>query len=138
MFGSNDRDDAVAFMGDVGNDVRLSVSVPFAHSRPQKLLVGDFPHELEVDEMEEDVPKRKNRTKARVGRHGRSLASRSGTFNKTIPDVDEKNWLYMKIRFSNVLLELQRKSQVNIKTLERKLQERPDFQQSGFTVDDTF
>ncbi|KAG8002237.1 Zinc finger protein neuro-d4, partial [Nibea albiflora] len=31
----------------------------------KKLLVGDFPHELEVDEMEEDVPKRKNRTKAR-------------------------------------------------------------------------
>lgn len=83
MFDSNDRDDAVAFMGDVGNDsdgdtkltVRLSVSVPFAHCRPQKLLVGDFPHELEVDEIEEDVPKRKNRTKARVGRRGRSLAS---------------------------------------------------------------
>lgn len=37
-------------------------------SHPQKLLVGDFPHELEVDELEEDVPKRKNRTKARVGR----------------------------------------------------------------------
>lgn len=35
-------------------------------SHPQKLLVGDFPHELEMDEMEEDVPKRKNRTKARV------------------------------------------------------------------------
>ncbi|TMS07649.1 Zinc finger protein neuro-d4 [Larimichthys crocea] len=34
-------------------------------SECQKLLVGDFPHELEVDEMEEDVPKRKNRTKAR-------------------------------------------------------------------------
>ncbi|KAK1899862.1 Zinc finger protein neuro-d4 [Dissostichus eleginoides] len=34
-------------------------------SECQKLLVGDFPHDLEVDEMEEDVPKRKNRTKAR-------------------------------------------------------------------------
>ncbi|KAM7413565.1 hypothetical protein PAMA_020780 [Pampus argenteus] len=34
-------------------------------SECQKLLVGDFPHELDVDEMEEDVPKRKNRTKAR-------------------------------------------------------------------------
>lgn len=32
----------------------------------QKLLVGDFPHELEMEEMEEDVPKRKNRTKGRV------------------------------------------------------------------------
>ncbi len=32
----------------------------------QKLLVGDFPHELDMDEMEEDVPKRKNRTKGRV------------------------------------------------------------------------
>lgn len=28
--------------------------------------MGDFPHEMDVDEMEEDVPKRKNRTKARV------------------------------------------------------------------------
>ncbi|XP_062417612.1 LOW QUALITY PROTEIN: zinc finger protein neuro-d4 [Pungitius pungitius] len=35
-------------------------------SECQKLLVGDFPHELEVDEIEEDVPKRKNRTKART------------------------------------------------------------------------
>ncbi|PWA20349.1 hypothetical protein CCH79_00003553, partial [Gambusia affinis] len=35
-------------------------------SECQKLLVGDFPHELEVDDMEEDVPKRKNRTKARA------------------------------------------------------------------------
>ncbi|XP_075905863.1 LOW QUALITY PROTEIN: zinc finger protein neuro-d4 [Nelusetta ayraudi] len=35
-------------------------------SECQKLLVGDFPHELEADEMEEDVPKRKNRTKARA------------------------------------------------------------------------
>ncbi|XP_037123882.1 zinc finger protein neuro-d4 isoform X3 [Syngnathus acus] len=35
-------------------------------SECQKLLVGDFPHELDVDEMEEDVPKRKNRTKARA------------------------------------------------------------------------
>ncbi|CAB1414365.1 unnamed protein product [Pleuronectes platessa] len=35
-------------------------------SECQKLLVGDFPHDLEVDEMEEDVPKRKNRTKARA------------------------------------------------------------------------
>uniref|UniRef100_A0AAQ4Q3W6 Double PHD fingers 1 n=1 Tax=Gasterosteus aculeatus aculeatus TaxID=481459 RepID=A0AAQ4Q3W6_GASAC len=35
-------------------------------SECQKLLVGDFPHELEVDEIEEDVPKRKNRTKARA------------------------------------------------------------------------
>ncbi|XP_059186473.1 zinc finger protein neuro-d4 [Centropristis striata] len=35
-------------------------------SECQKLLVGDFPHELEMDEMEEDVPKRKNRTKARA------------------------------------------------------------------------
>ncbi len=32
----------------------------------QKLLVGDFPHELDMDEIEEDVPKRKNRTKGRV------------------------------------------------------------------------
>lgn len=32
----------------------------------QKLLVGDFPHELDVEELEEDVPKRKNRTKGRV------------------------------------------------------------------------
>ncbi|KAG7277052.1 hypothetical protein CRUP_025462 [Coryphaenoides rupestris] len=31
-----------------------------------KLLVGDFPHELDVEEMEEDVPKRKNRTKGRA------------------------------------------------------------------------
>uniref|UniRef100_A0A8C9VTC8 Double PHD fingers 1 n=1 Tax=Scleropages formosus TaxID=113540 RepID=A0A8C9VTC8_SCLFO len=31
-----------------------------------QLLVGDFPHELEVDEMEDDVPKRKNRTKGRA------------------------------------------------------------------------
>ncbi|KAF0030710.1 hypothetical protein F2P81_017441 [Scophthalmus maximus] len=38
-------------------------------SECQKLLVGDFPHELEVDEMEEDVPKRKNRTKGRVWRY---------------------------------------------------------------------
>ncbi|KAI5098677.1 zinc finger protein neuro-d4 isoform 2 [Silurus meridionalis] len=30
-----------------------------------KLLVGDFPHELDMEEMEEDVPKRKNRTKGR-------------------------------------------------------------------------
>ncbi|GAA6091417.1 zinc finger protein neuro-d4 isoform X1, partial [Tachysurus ichikawai] len=30
-----------------------------------KLLVGDFPHDLDVEEMEEDMPKRKNRTKAR-------------------------------------------------------------------------
>uniref|UniRef100_A0A8C6T2I9 D4, zinc and double PHD fingers family 1 n=1 Tax=Neogobius melanostomus TaxID=47308 RepID=A0A8C6T2I9_9GOBI len=35
-------------------------------SECQKLLVGDFPHELDVDDMEEDVPKRKNRTKARA------------------------------------------------------------------------
>ncbi|XP_071391998.1 zinc finger protein neuro-d4, partial [Centroberyx affinis] len=35
-------------------------------SECQKLLVGDFPHELEVEEMEEDVPKRKNRTKGRA------------------------------------------------------------------------
>ncbi|XP_077397679.1 zinc finger protein neuro-d4 isoform X1 [Festucalex cinctus] len=35
-------------------------------SECQKLLVGDFPHELDVDELEEDVPKRKNRTKARA------------------------------------------------------------------------
>lgn len=34
----------------------------------QKLLVGDFPHEMDVEEMEEDVPKRKNRTKGRVCR----------------------------------------------------------------------
>ncbi|KAK3531488.1 hypothetical protein QTP70_023277, partial [Hemibagrus guttatus] len=33
---------------------------------PLKLLVGDFPHELDVEEMEEDMPKRKNRTKARA------------------------------------------------------------------------
>ncbi|MBN3326010.1 DPF1 protein, partial [Atractosteus spatula] len=32
----------------------------------QKLLVGDFPHELEVEELEDDVPKRKNRTKGRA------------------------------------------------------------------------
>ncbi|KAG9333119.1 hypothetical protein JZ751_013473, partial [Albula glossodonta] len=31
-----------------------------------KLLVGEFPHELEVEEMEDDTPKRKNRTKGRV------------------------------------------------------------------------
>ncbi|XP_037534439.1 zinc finger protein neuro-d4 [Nematolebias whitei] len=35
-------------------------------SECQKLLVGDFPHELEVDDIEEDVPKRKNRTKTRA------------------------------------------------------------------------
>uniref|UniRef100_A0A673KWJ4 Zinc finger protein neuro-d4-like n=1 Tax=Sinocyclocheilus rhinocerous TaxID=307959 RepID=A0A673KWJ4_9TELE len=35
-------------------------------SECQKLLVGDFPHELDMDEMEEDVPKRKNRTKGRA------------------------------------------------------------------------
>ena len=44
----------------------LYLSLSFYISPPQKLLVGDFPHDLEVDEMEEDVPKRKNRTKARV------------------------------------------------------------------------
>lgn len=49
------------------------LSRPLAGSYPQKLLVGDFPHELEVDEMEEDVPKRKNRTKARVGCQGQSI-----------------------------------------------------------------
>ncbi|KAA0701823.1 Zinc finger protein neuro-d4 BRG1-associated factor 45B [Triplophysa tibetana] len=35
-------------------------------SECQKLLVGDFPHELDVEELEEDVPKRKNRTKGRA------------------------------------------------------------------------
>nr|XP_015196153.1 PREDICTED: zinc finger protein neuro-d4 [Lepisosteus oculatus] len=35
-------------------------------SECQKLLVGDFPHELEVEELEDDVPKRKNRTKGRA------------------------------------------------------------------------
>lgn len=44
--------------------VHLSLSVSISHQ--QKLLVGDFPHELEADDMDEDVPKRKNRTKARV------------------------------------------------------------------------
>lgn len=48
------------------NPTNVSDSLSVSH--PQKLLVGDFPHELEVDELEEDVPKRKNRTKARVGR----------------------------------------------------------------------
>ncbi|KAK1785907.1 hypothetical protein P4O66_017548, partial [Electrophorus voltai] len=32
----------------------------------QKLLVGDFPHELDPEEPEEDMPKRKNRTKGRA------------------------------------------------------------------------
>ncbi|XP_008307660.2 zinc finger protein neuro-d4 [Cynoglossus semilaevis] len=32
----------------------------------QKLLVGDFPLELEMDEQEEEAPKRKKRTKARA------------------------------------------------------------------------
>lgn len=47
-------------------NVTESIWLSLFVSHPQKLLVGDFPHELEVDEMEEDVPKRKNRTKARV------------------------------------------------------------------------
>lgn len=47
--------------------VHLSLSVSISHQ--QKLLVGDFPHELEADDMDEDVPKRKNRTKARVRKH---------------------------------------------------------------------
>ncbi|CAB1347708.1 unnamed protein product [Coregonus sp. 'balchen'] len=40
-------------------------------SECQKLLVGDFPHELEAEDMEEDVPKRKNRK----NREGRSVNS---------------------------------------------------------------
>ncbi|KAG2469209.1 DPF1 protein, partial [Polypterus senegalus] len=35
-------------------------------SECQKLLVGDFPHELDIEELEDDVPKRKNRTKGRA------------------------------------------------------------------------
>ncbi|XP_073779252.1 zinc finger protein neuro-d4 isoform X1 [Danio rerio] len=35
-------------------------------SECQKLLMGEFPHELDMEEMEEDVPKRKNRTKGRA------------------------------------------------------------------------
>lgn len=84
MFDSDNGDGAITFIYDAavenyleGNKKmdRLTVCLcPFADCYPQKLLVGDFPHELEVDEMEEDVPKRKNRTKARVGCNGRSIA----------------------------------------------------------------
>ncbi|CAG06444.1 unnamed protein product, partial [Tetraodon nigroviridis] len=47
-------------------DKKVETKEEESMSECQKLLVGDFPHELEVDEMEEDVPKRKNRTKARA------------------------------------------------------------------------
>lgn len=86
IFDRNNSDDAITFIDEAAvenylegnqNIDRLPDCLrPLADSYPQKLLVGDFPHELEVDEMEEDVPKRKNRTKARVGRPGRSITSK--------------------------------------------------------------
>lgn len=66
--------------------VHLSLSVSISHQ--QKLLVGDFPHELEADDMDEDVPKRKNRTKARVRKQGHfSLFHR----NYLLVNVEEQN-----------------------------------------------
>lgn len=60
--------------------------------RPQKLLVGDFPHELEVDETEEDVPKRKNRTKARVGGRGRSRVPKRAGLARNLPLICRRNF----------------------------------------------
>uniref|UniRef100_A0A8C6VQ81 Double PHD fingers 1 n=1 Tax=Nothobranchius furzeri TaxID=105023 RepID=A0A8C6VQ81_NOTFU len=47
-------------------DKKVETKEEESMSECQKLLVGDFPHDLEVDDMEEDVPKRKNRTKSRA------------------------------------------------------------------------
>lgn len=66
--------------------VHLSLSVSISHQ--QKLLVGDFPHELEADDMDEDVPKRKNRTKARVRKRDISVFS---TVNYLLVNVEEQN-----------------------------------------------
>uniref|UniRef100_A0AAZ3QKB0 PHD-type domain-containing protein n=1 Tax=Oncorhynchus tshawytscha TaxID=74940 RepID=A0AAZ3QKB0_ONCTS len=57
-------------------------------SECQKLLVGDFPHELEAEEMEEDVPKRKNR-KNREGRACGVGGMRKRQEPSTIEDRDK-------------------------------------------------
>lgn len=105
---------------------------PLSASCPQKLLVGDFPHELEVDEMEEDVPKRKNRTKARVGCHRGSISHKNvytlscdGRFNTTIPDVDLKMSRTWRVDL-NVPFELWNKRHISLKKLQWRPQNTED------------
>uniref|UniRef100_A0A4W5Q565 Double PHD fingers 1 n=1 Tax=Hucho hucho TaxID=62062 RepID=A0A4W5Q565_9TELE len=57
-------------------------------SECQKLLVGDFPHEIEAEEIEEDVPKRKNR-KNREGRACGVGGMRKRQEPSTIEDRDK-------------------------------------------------
>uniref|UniRef100_A0A3P8YU98 DPF1-3 N-terminal domain-containing protein n=1 Tax=Esox lucius TaxID=8010 RepID=A0A3P8YU98_ESOLU len=57
-------------------------------SECQKLLVGDFPHELDVEEMEDDVPKRKNRK----NREGRSAASATRTARASATTTRTHTW----------------------------------------------
>ncbi|KAK6470725.1 zinc finger protein neuro-d4-like isoform X1 [Huso huso] len=47
-------------------DKKVETKEEESMSECQKLLVGDFPHELEMEELEDDVPKRKNKTKGRA------------------------------------------------------------------------
>ncbi|MGH0117888.1 UNVERIFIED_CONTAM: hypothetical protein FKN15_003919 [Acipenser sinensis] len=46
-------------------DKKVETKEEESMSECQKLLVGDFPHELEMEELEDDIPKRKNKTKGR-------------------------------------------------------------------------
>ncbi|KAK6487777.1 zinc finger protein neuro-d4-like isoform X2 [Huso huso] len=47
-------------------DKKVETKEEESMSECQKLLVGDFPHELEMEELEDDVPKRKSKTKGRA------------------------------------------------------------------------
>ncbi|MGH0119206.1 UNVERIFIED_CONTAM: hypothetical protein FKN15_013301 [Acipenser sinensis] len=47
-------------------DKKVETKEEESMSECQKLLVGDFPHELEMEELEDDIPKRKNKTKGRA------------------------------------------------------------------------
>ncbi|MGH0119927.1 UNVERIFIED_CONTAM: hypothetical protein FKN15_029190 [Acipenser sinensis] len=47
-------------------DKKVETKEEESMSECQKLLVGDFPHELEMEELEDDAPKRKNKTKGRA------------------------------------------------------------------------
>uniref|UniRef100_A0A8C3C417 DPF1 protein n=1 Tax=Cairina moschata TaxID=8855 RepID=A0A8C3C417_CAIMO len=44
----------------------------------QKPPPGDFPHELEGDELEDDTPRRKNKAKGKVGARGGGHGGRGG------------------------------------------------------------
>ncbi|KAG8538412.1 hypothetical protein GDO81_022695 [Engystomops pustulosus] len=52
-------------------DKKLELKEEEIISDCQKTQVGDVPHELEGEDLEDDTPKRKNRAKGKVGQPGR-------------------------------------------------------------------